>query len=318
MKRWRYRCLAAALTLAATAALARSQRPDAPATLRVDVKLVNIYATVIDSTGRCVGGLTSKDFLVGEDGKRQTIAHFSHDENTPVSIGVVFDMSGSMRSKLDTASGAVERFFRTLHGDDDIVLMGFANEPFILQDFTSDRSKLTRALDQLDANGSTALYDALDAGIDKIRFGLHNKRAILLITDGQDTNSATTFGEIRQAIRESELLVYSLGISPTSNPQPLSRASVPGRFGGADTVDMDVLKIFAADSGGRAYLVTENMLGGRNSRFDQVLAQIAEELRSQYNLGYYPDHPDDGQYHSIEVRTRNGYHVRARQGYVAK
>jgi Ca-activated chloride channel family protein len=284
--------------------------------LRVDVRLVNIYATVIDATGRYVSGLTKTDFVVGEDNKRQTLAHFGHDEDTPVSIGIVFDMSGSMRNKLDTASRAVERFIRTLHNDDDIFLMGFENEPFVLQEFTNDRTKLIKALDKLEANGSTALYDALNMGIDKIRFGLHNKRALLLITDGQDTNSTTTFDQIRQSIRESELLVYSLGIS--ASPDLLSPNR--GNFGprSRDGVDMDVLNLFGKDSGARAYLLTEDMLGGKNNQLDRMLSQIAEELRSQYTLGYYPEHGDDGQYHSIQVRTRNGYYVRARTGYIAR
>jgi Ca-activated chloride channel homolog len=282
--------------------------------LRVDVRLVNIYATVIDSSGRYVQGLKKNDFLVEEDGRRQELAHFDHNEDTPVSVGIVLDTSGSMRTKLDTAINAVDRFVRTIHPNDDIFFMAFNNEAYLLQDFTSDRSRLRKALRYTDSAGGTALYDALEEALAKIKFGANNKHAILLVTDGQDTSSQTSFGEVRQRIRESELLVYSLGIGPTSGfVRTRGR-----RLRGGDTVDMNVLKTFATDSGGRAYAVNEDMLGGRNSPFEKILDQIAEELRYQYTLGYYPPHADDGQFHTINVRTRNGYYVRARRGYVAR
>jgi Ca-activated chloride channel family protein len=283
--------------------------------LRVDVRLVNVYATVIDSSGRYIDGLKQNDFLVEEDGRRQTLAHFERNQDTPVSVGLVLDTSGSMRTKLDTATDAVERFVRTIHRDDDIFLMGFDSETYLLQDFTNDRSRLTKALRYAESGGGTALYDALEEAVVKMRDGANTKRAILLITDGQDTSSQASFNEARQRIRESELLVYALGISASADYQAPNR----GRgFGGRDTVDMGVLRTFASDSGGRAYPVSEDMLGGKNSAFDRILAQIAEELRSQYTLAYYPTHPDDGQYHNIRVVTRNGYFVRARRGYVAK
>jgi Ca-activated chloride channel family protein len=305
------------VAFAATALIA-SQRPNPPEVsdgLRVDVRLVNIYATVIDSSGRYVDGLKKTDFLVEEDGRRQTLAHFEHNQDNPVSVGLVLDTSGSMRTKLDTATDAVGRFVRTIHRDDDIFLMGFDSEAYLLQDFTNDRTKLTKALRYADSGGGTALYDALGEALKKIKDGANIKRAILLITDGQDTASQSSFADVRQRIRESELLVYSLGISGSPDFQFSNR----GRgFGGRDTVDMNVLRTFAADSGGRAYPVSENMLGGKNSEFDRILAQIAEELRSQYTLAYYPAHPDDGRYHNIRVLTRNGYLVRARRGYVAK
>lgn len=311
--------LIAAVALAFTSAALfaiQSERPDETGPLRVDVRLVNIYATVIDSSGRYVDGLKQNDFIVQEDGRRQMLAHFDHNQDTPVSVGIVLDTSGSMSTKLDTATDAIDRFIRTIHPDDDIFLMGFDTETYLLQDFTSDRNRLRKALKYADSGGGTALYDALQDGIRKVKQGANTKRAILLITDGQDTTSESTFNQARVSVRESELLVYSLGISPSPD----------GRFfdsprGGLrsqrDSVDMNVLRSFASDSGGRAYLVSENMLGGKNSEFDRILAQIAAELRSQYTLAYYPAHPDDGKYHDIRVQTRYGYFVRARRGYVA-
>ena len=303
----------------ATAVLAAYAKQD---TLRVDVRLVNIYATVIDSNGRYVGGLKKEDFRVDEDGKPQALTHFSQNQDTPISLGIVFDKSGSMLSKLRTATDAVEHFVRTIHKDDDIFLLAFDSYNYLLQDFTSDRTKLTKALRNIDVGGGTALYDALVAGLEKVKSGEHDKRAILVITDGQDNHSEATFSDVRQYIRESEMLVYALGISPTpvtSVSQPVvppSRTQPP--FGGRETVDMGVLKVLGTDSGGRAYLVAENMMGGKDSQFERILSQIAEELRNQYTLAYYPTHGDDGQFHSIHVRARYGYAVRARPGYVAR
>jgi Ca-activated chloride channel homolog len=295
---------------------AQSQRPDEAGALRVDVRLVNVYATVMDTSGRYVDGLRQNDFVVQEDGRRQQLSHFDHNQDTPISLGIVLDTSGSMVAKLDTATDAIDRFLRTIHPDDDIFLMGFDSSTYLLQDFTSDRTKLRKALKYADAGGGTALYDALREGMKKVKRGENTKRAILLITDGQDTASESTFAEAREGVRESELLVYSLGIAPSPN------AGFGGgrggfRLGSRDSVDMNVLRDFAADSGGRAYLVSENMLGGKNSEFDRILSQIAAELRSQYTLAYYPSHPDDGQFHNIRVSTRYGYYVRARRGYVA-
>ncbi len=302
--------VASALSLAT-----QSQRPDEAAPLRVDVRLVNIYATVIDTSGRYVDGLKKTDFIVQEDGRRQELSHFDHNQDTPVSLGVVLDTSGSMISKLDTATDAIDRFIRTVHPDDDIFLMGFDTGTYLLQDFTSDRAKLKKALKYADSGGGTALYDAVQEGMKKVKQGANSKRAILLITDGEDTTSQATFAQARQSVRESELLIYSLGISPSPDAGLIGGRG-GGRFGGRDSVDMNVLRSFAADSGGRAYLLSENMLGGKNSQFDRILAQIAAELRSQYTLAYYPAHPDDGRYHDIRVSTRYGYYVRARKGYV--
>jgi Ca-activated chloride channel family protein len=310
---------AIAVILASTVLIAtQTERTDQAESLRVDVRLVNIYATVIDSSGRYVDGLKETDFIVQEDGRRQVLSHFDHSQDTPVSVGVVLDTSGSMNAKLDTATDAIDRFIRTIHPDDDIFLMGFDTQTYLLQDFTSDRNKLRKALKYADSGGGTALYDALQDGIKKVKHGANTKRAILLITDGQDTTSESSFTQTRQAVRESELLVYSLGIAPNSEARIMNgRGSGGSRLRSRDSVDMNVLRNFASDSGGRAYLVSENMLGGKNSEFDRILAQIAAELRSQYTLGYYPAHPDDGKYHEIRVQTRYGYYVRARRGYVA-
>ena len=176
------------------------------AQLKVDVALVNVVATVTDDTGEYVADLTQDDFIVEEDGKAQTISHFSQSNDLPVSMGVLLDVSGSMERKIGTATSAVERFIRSIHKDDDIFLTTFANRAELQQDFTDDRERLARALRRVRVGGATALYDALEFGVRKIKDGVHDKKAILLLTDGEDTSSEATLDEVRSAIRESEIL----------------------------------------------------------------------------------------------------------------
>lgn len=297
--------------------------------LRVDVRLVNVFATVADESGRYVSGLTKDDFILEEDGIPQEIGHFGQDENIPVSVGIIFDTSGSMQSKLRTAIIAVDQFIRTIHQDDDIFLMTFASRTELRQDFTSDREKLSKALRNITATGSTVLYDALKEGLIRIKSGEHQKRAILLITDGEDTSSATRFPEIVQRVRESELLLYALGISPVTYADPSEHVpfnlptALPGvgrrqpSFGRRDAVDMDVLETLGSESGGRAFLLSDVLIGGGNN-IERVLSQVAAELRSQYTLAFYPKHPDDGRFHTLAVKVKSGLAVRARRGYTAQ
>jgi Ca-activated chloride channel family protein len=175
--------------------------------------------------------------------------------------------------------------------------------------------------------GGTSLYDALDEGIEKVLTGRHEKRAILLITDGQDTSSITRLDDLLKNIKRAETLVYAIGISAQGSNQRSGKLPftlrLPGIFSGKgsapsrrDEIDMKVLHAFADNSGGRAFLLSDSV-SRRGAEIEKVLTKISEELRSQYTLGYYPPKPDDGLYHSIQVRTRTGHPVRARKGYIA-
>ena len=298
------------------------------AQVRVDVRLVNVIVTVTDGRGRYIPDLTQDDFILEEDGRAQQISHFSQDRNIPVSVGILLDTSGSMDRKIRTAVDAVDRFVKRIHQDDEIFLMTFSGRPVVRQDFTNDRERLSEALRRIIPTGGTALYDALSEGVTKITSGRHGKRAILLITDGQDTASASRLDDVLENIRISDLVVYPIGISPLTYARGRDRNAwgwpLPGLITGKsgtpskrDEVDMNVLRAFAENSGGRAFLLAESLLG-RGSQIEKVLDSIAEELRSQYTLGYYPPRADDGRYHSIRIRTRTGDAVRARHGYVAR
>ena len=324
--------------------------------LRVDVALVNVVATVTDDRGRYVSDLRAEDFILEEDGKRQEIVHFSRANELPVSVGIVLDTSASMERKIQTATRAVDRFIRSIHPEDDIFLMTFDTSARVRQDFTSDRDKLTTALYKTRLGSGTALYEGLIAGLNKIKKGKHSKKAILLISDGVDTTSEQDFETALLATRESEVLVYSLGIAPSGNSRsPMServptRVPIPGQTGPTipfpipipspgrdrgpiniplpgpgrrlvepqgvpqmDSIDMDVLDAFADASGGNSWFITST------SQIQDALDSIADELRNQYTLAYYPGHNlKDGRWHRIEIRTRDSeLNVRAKKEYFA-
>jgi VWFA-related protein len=307
--------------------------------LRVDVRLVNVVATVTDATGKFVPGLTSDDFTVLEDGVPQKITHFTQDRNVPVSVGILLDTSGSMTAKMRAASAAVERFIHNIHPEDDIFLMSFARSISLDQDFTSDRGKLAKALSSLRVGGATLLYDGLKRAIDKVHQGRHDKRAVLVISDGIDSGSKTTLDALLGAIRGAEVLVYGLGTAQTlysdpnehvpftlptpsstsRGPATITNRSVSSRRGAATNningVNMAVLNQFATASGGRGFLLVDTFIDNGSSEIDKTLTAIADELRGQYTLGYYPSAVDNGSFHSIKVTTRGDYNVRARAGY---
>ena len=286
--------------------------------LKSDVLLVNVVATVVDRKGRTVPNLTTDDFIIEEDGQPQTIKLFLPSADLPISIGVIIDASGSMQSKIRTAQRAVDRFFSMIHKDDEIFLMTFAMQASLIADFTSDRTKLTNALmTGINVSGGTALYDSLYQALQKVQLGRYDKKAVLLVTDGEDFNSLTRFDKALQYIREAEMLVYSIGIkgSPVFD---LGADPLSGNAGSSarnhTTVNMKVLNQFGEASGGKAWEISEAAFG-RN--MDAVLDTLAAELRSQYSIGYYPNRPKkDGKWHRVGIRMKNpDYVVRGRKEY---
>ena len=290
------------------------------AQFKVDTLLINVVATVVDGKGRTVPNLTIDDFVLEEDGQPQTIKHLVPSADLPISIGVVLDASLSMETKIRTAQRAVNRFLSMIHQDDEIFLMTFTRRASLIADFTSDRTKLTNALmTGVNLGGGTSLYDSLYQALQKVKEGRYQKKAVLLVTDGEDTTSLTRFDKALQDIRESDMLVYSLGIKGAPGfdlgTDPLSgnaRSST-----NYTTVDMKVLNRFGEESGGRAWEISEAAFG---KNMDAVLETIAAELRSQYSIGYYPSHPKkDGKWHSIRIRMKNpDYVARGRKEYLDK
>ena len=339
----------AAGALAAVATLQAQQDPapgvdqDGVVRFRSGVELVNVTATVSDASGRFVSGLRKEDFIVYEDDRPQTVTHFSA-ERVPVSLGIVLDTSGSMvGEKIRAARGALDRFlYDLLDPQDEIFLYRFNTHPVLLQEWTTDRKLLSRALDRITPNGETAMYDAVAEAIPLAATGAHRKKALLVISDGNDTSSHISTGELRQLIRESEVMVYAIGIDAEGDealrpppiprprmpiPQPFPPIRRPGRprplpqFGGpiwgrgapsGDRVNVGALREMTDSSGGRTEIV-------RDPRdLNPATAGIADELSRQYYLGYPASGAKDGRWHSIRVEVRKGtYRVRARRGYVA-
>ena len=239
-------CVALLLTVCAVAQLQPAPRPPASdgradqsssgsTTIRVDVNLVSFPVTATDSYGRYVGSLRNEDFRLLENGAAQHISVF-HSEIMPVSVGIVIDTSGSMANKLPQAVDALERFVRTIQPEDDVFLMRFSSGVELMLDFTGDRELFSRAARRLRAVGSTHLYDALADALDRVRQGRHQKKALVLITDGEDTSSHVTFNEVLEMARASEVMAYCIGIGQRERgsqdriggTQPRTGGSWPG------------------------------------------------------------------------------------------
>jgi VWFA-related protein len=342
--------IAAALVAATAAASAQSQAAGGTESqegfrFRSGVDLVNVTATVTDEDGRFVSGLRREDFSVYEDGKLQDVSHFSNDR-VPVSLGLVLDTSGSMSpDKMAAARAAIDRLiYDLLDKDDELFLVEFSTRATLRQDWTTDRRLISRAVREANASGGTAIYDAVSTAIPTAQAGTHRKKALLVISDGNDTNSSTPVGHLRQQIRESDVLVYALGIDgsgrrsadvvrppvqiplPLPFPFPRGRRPQPGLppIGGGggsgggwssvpgDRVNADALRQITDDTGGR----TEIVRGSEG--LGPATARIADELSKQYYLGYSSNAERDGQWHSIRVEVRDRrLTVRARRGYVA-
>src|ERR1700680_29735 len=186
---------------------------------RSGVELINVTATVSDASGRFVPGLKAEDFLVYEDDQPVEVTHFSA-ERVPVSLGIALDTSGSMAGeKIQEAQSALDRFlYELLDRQDEIFLYRFSNYPTLLQGWTTDRQLLTRAIGRIAPNGGTAMYDTIAEAIPLAQQGKNRKKALLLISDGNDTASNTGILPVKQLIRESEVLVYAIGIDGESAP----------------------------------------------------------------------------------------------------
>jgi VWFA-related protein len=330
--------LVAALSAVAVAAVSVTAQSTDGFRFRSGVELVNVTATVTDDTGRFVSGLLKEDFTVYDDG-----TYFSNDR-VPVSLGILLDTSGSMTSdKIATAKAAIQRFIYDLLGkDDELFFMEFANHPRLAQQWTRDRRLISRAVERVNPSGGTAMYDAIADAIPFASAGENRKKAILVISDGNDSNSNTSVGELRQLIRESEVLVYALGVDGTGRSSSSGRVSpptvqipiptpfpfpIPGRrrpafpqiTGGilnrntsGERVNADALHQITDDTGGRTEIVR-----GFDG-LDAATARIADELSKQYYLGYASSGEKDGRWHAIRVEVRDRrLTVRARRGYVA-
>jgi VWFA-related protein len=329
----------------------RQERPTGQGfSFRTGVELINVTATVTDQGGHFVSGLTANDFVLYEDGKPQEIKQFE-SERVPVSLGIALDTSGSMLGeKIVAAQAALNRFLIDLLGpQDEVFLYRFDGRPELVQGWTEDRRTLGRLLGSVRPNGGTAMYDTVAEAIPLAQSGSRRKKALVVISDGNDTSSRTQVNDLRQTIRESEVLIYAIGIDasgngsnysapPSSSPAPSSPPSqpkplpVPSPFPGKKPAAQpppppkpqpskpapppsrsNRSSVDRVNPEALRGLTDDS--GGRTEiivsprDLDPATAGIADELSRQYFLGYTSTVPKDGRWHTIEVRMRRGIYV---------
>ena len=279
-------------------------QPDRPVKVKTD--LVSLTLTVQDLYGRYVSGLTKKAFTVYDNNEEQEITFFS-DADAPVSLGVIFDVSGSMSGdKIAKARKALEKFIATSHPSDEYFLIAFNNRAQLLLDRTRDGEAVLRKLTLVEPKQNTALYDAVYLGVDKVTRGAHQKRALLIISDGQDNASRYNFGEVRRLMKESDVVTYAVGI--------LGGGDASSQLGMQGQAFLDEL---TSVSGGKSFYPQSDV------EMDEIFERIALELRHQYTVGYTPkDFKPDGKWRKVKVKVKRlrglpRLTVRSREGYYA-
>ncbi len=283
---------------------AAQSHEDTEFTFRKDVEEVVLYATVLDQKQRIVNTLTREAFTVYEDGKPQTITSFRR-EDIPVSLGIVIDNSGSMRRSRTAVNQAAINLVRASNPQDEVFIVNFNDEFWLDQDFTSDVGKLKEALERIEARGGTALYDALIASADHLKKNAKlGKRVLLVVTDGEDNQSAATLEQAILRVQDNEgPTVYTIGILDDEAKKRAKRA----------------LKAIAEQTGGIHYF-PDNL-----DEVDSITKAVAHDIRNQYTIGYKPGRLDREGYRAVrvearakgfkglQVRTRSGYYVSARR-----
>jgi Ca-activated chloride channel family protein len=278
-----------------------------PVKLNVSVDLVNIAATVRDSSGRYLDDLNQQDFVVLENGVEQKLSFFNHDKQTNLSVGVLVDTSGSMRHKLQQALSTVREVSLALSPQDEMFLITFSDDIEIRQKFTRNPDEVQRSLRGIRSGGETAVYDALQVAIQEMKNARNGKRILLLISDGFDTRSKINMDQALEQLKRSQLQLYAIGIDDDDNDPLVLRQP---RY----HVYLYMLGELTGASGGQTF----RMYTGRNYALDSIAAIILEELHQQYTLGYYPTSPKDGTWRTIQVRVdKQGSAVRNRTGYYA-
>jgi Ca-activated chloride channel family protein len=295
------------------AAFAQTPEPTPPAQeepddkpLSVKTDLVTLTLTVTDLYGRFVSGLNKNAFTVFDNNQEQEITFFS-DVDAPISIGILFDVSGSMSGeKIGKARKALERFINTSHPSDEYFLIGFNNRAQLLLDRSRDGDAVLQRLTLVQTKGNTALYDACYLGVERVTRGTRQKKAMLIISDGQDNASRYNFGEVRRLMKEADVTVYAVGIMDGRDA-----GSITGMQGQA------FLDELTSVTGGKAFYPQTDV------EMDEIFERIALELRHQYSVGFTPkDFNPDGKWHKTKVKVKpprgiSRLTVRTREGYYA-
>jgi len=301
--------------------LAQDQMP----TIKVDVDVVNILASVRDKRGALIPTLQKEDFIVLEDGKAQTIKYFTKETDLPLTIGLLVDVSGSQRNLIDIERSAASQFFRDVLRKKDLAfLISFGEENELLQDYTGSARLLTEGLSQLRVSSGvggihpgpvptmggprgTVLYDAIYLAADEKLKGEVGRKVIVVITDGVDQGSRMTRNQAIEAAQKADAVIYSIDYS-----DPRAYGGGFGSFGGGGLGEGELRKM-SDETGGRVYKVD------RRHSLEDVFKELQDEMRSQYSIAYTPTNEvKDGGYRHLEVRMANkDLKAQARKGYYA-
>ncbi len=286
--------------ITAAPAASAGASPLHPKPLRYDVDLVLVPVTVTDSYNRLVTGLEKQDFRLFEGETPQEIRYFS-SEDGPISLGVILDLSKSMRDKIDSAREAAVRFFENSNPADDYFVITFADRPQLLADSTRSVGFIREKLATTEPDGFTALLDAIYLGINKMRSAKHGRRALLVISDGGDNNSRYTEKELKRLVEEADVEIYAIGI--------FSRFfKTPEEWHGRK-----LLTDITEATGGRMITLHSP------KELPEIAATLSLELRSQYVLGYRPSNENrDGQWRKIKVSLASSDSVQPRRVYSKK
>jgi Ca-activated chloride channel family protein len=276
--------------------------------LRMNVKLVNVFTNVTDSTGAIVGGLTQEDFAISEDGRPQRIAVFERQSELPLSLVLAIDTSGSVRKDLPLEQEAAHKFVHALlRGQDQISLLEFSTDVRQVVPFTNQANRIDRGLASLRGGPATALYDAIYLASENLAkqsvAGKPGRKVMVLVSDGGDTANTVTYAEALEKALRGEVMVYSIIDVPIE-------ASA-----GRDTGGEHALITLAEQTGGKYFYANRGGL-------DKAFAQVSEDLRTQYLLGYYPaKQPPGVTFHRIRVTVpraeEKAFDIRYRSGYYA-
>jgi Ca-activated chloride channel family protein len=279
-------------------------------TISVEALEVQLPVSVLDKDGRPVAGLTKDNFQVFENKVQQQIKTFRH-EDIPLSLGLVIDNSGSMRNKRERVNSSALSFVRESNPDDEVFIVNFDDAAYLEQDFTGSIGDLVDALDNLDARGETALYDAVYLAADHVKSGKKDKKVLLVISDGEDNASKYGINKAIEGLRQSKVTLYAIGLMEENDQRGGLFRKSP-----AKKAKEDLIK-FAELTGGQAYFPKTL------DEVDQLVKTIAHDLRNHYNLSYVPANTKlDGSWREITVRINPPKNApkltwRAKQGYYA-
>lgn len=288
-------------------------------TFRTRVQMVLVPVTVTDQNGKTIEGLRAEAFNVFDDKRSQKIVSFS-SEDAPCSVGLVLDISGSMRPQLSESKNIAQAFFGTANPDDEFLLLTVSSQPAVTAGFTTGTSALEESIAFAQPGGLTALIDTVYLGLSRMREAQRARRALLIISDGKDNHSRYSESELMRVALEADVQIYTIILD--TGPEDLSTGSVPYRPSlsakswdrAAEHQGSEILENLSDQTGGLHFRVRNN------ADAKEAVTKIGQALRDEYVIGYQPaDSHKSGEWHKIRIKLdATGTHVYARKGYCSQ